>query len=605
MATRPGEVRINITGNADRLKKATGDATQTLGRFETETTKKLDRISTKMGNVGKGLSRSVTLPIIGGLALIGKAAMDEEANVATFEKTLANAGVAPDVIKSYDKWITKVQESTGFGDSELRSVIALQKQRGYSDEQTKANTKVIMDLARSKGITLDAAEKLYTKGIAGSSKQLIQLGIDRKKADGTLKTSAELQAEIAGKVAGSSDAYAASTKGQMEIAKQSFANLTEELGTSLLPIMTDILGKLTKLAKEWGPKIKKFIDDHKDLITKIVLVVAAVGPMLVVFSKVIKAVKGVIGIFKALKSAFLIIKTVGTQAIGAITKSMSFLAANPVFLVVIAIVALIAIFVLLYKKNKAFKEFIDKLWQSIQKAWDAILGAVKGAWEGIKSAVEAGVKFVGDIIKLYISIYVAIWNGLWAVIKAVVTTVWDWISAAIQLYLDGVKFVIQTVLDAILLVWNTAWNLVKTAFSAVWDGFSLIVTTVFDAIVATVKGSVNLIIGFINTIIGLWNGLAFSVPGVHLGPVQFDGYTLEMPDIPKIPKLHSGGVVPGRMGQEVPTMLQAGELVLTAAQAKNMNMGAGHTFNINVSGSNATAADIAREIAWQMKTQGR
>jgi len=605
MATRPGEVRINITGNADRLKKATGDATETLGRFETETTKKLDRISAKMGSVGKGLTKGVTLPIVGGLALIGKAAMDEEANVATFHKTLSNSGVAPDVIKSYDEWITKVQESTGFGDTELRSVVALQKQRGYSDEQTKKNTKVIMDLARSKGIALDAAEKLYTKGIQGSSKQLIQLGIDRKNADGSLKTSAQLQEEIAAKVAGSTETYAASTKGQMEAAKQSFANLTEDLGTSLLPIMTDVLGKLTKIAKEWGPKIKKFTEDHKGLITKIVLVVATVGPMLVIFSKVIKVVKGVSVAFKVMKGVFVVTSAEGVKSMSAVSKAMLALATNPVFLVIVGIVALIAIFVLLYKKNKAFKEFIDKLWQSIQKAWDAILGAVKGAWEGIKSAVEAGVKFVGDIIKLYISIYVAIWNGLWFVIKTAVTTVWDWISAAIQLYLDGVKFVIQTVLDAILLVWNTAWNLVKTAFSAVWDGFSLIVTTVFDAIVGTVKGSVNLIIGFINTIIGLWNGLAFSVPGVHLGPVQFDGYTLEMPDIPKIPKLHSGGVVPGRMGQEVPTMLQAGELVLTAAQAKNMNMGAGHTFNINVSGSNASAADIAREIAWQMKTQGR
>lgn len=605
MATRPGEVRINITGNADRLKQATGEATKTLGMFETETTKKLDRISKKMGSVGNGLTKGVTLPIVGGLALIGKAAIDEEANVATFHKTLSNSGVAPDVIKSYDDWITKVQESTGFGDTELRSVVALQKQRGFSDEQTKKNTKVIMDLARSKGITLEAAEKLYTKGIQGSSKQLIQLGIDRKNADGSLKTSAQLQEEIAAKVAGSTEAYANSTKGQMDKAKQSFGNLTEDLGTTLLPIMTTVLTKLTAIAQEWGPKIKKFIDDHKSLITKIVLVVAAVGPMLVVFSKVIKAVKGVIGIFKALKTAFTIIKTVGTQALGAIQASMSFLAANPIVLIVVAIVALIAIFVVLYKKNKAFREFIDKLWQAMQKAWDKILVVVKLAVKAIVWYVSTYILIVKTVIETILKVIVAIWNGAWAVIKAAFTLIWDGIVWYVTTYINVIKFVIKNVLDGIMFIWNTAWDLVKAAFSAVWDGFSLIVTTVFDAIVGTVKGSVNLIIGFINTIIGLWNGLSFSVPGVHLGPVQFDGYTLEMPDIPKIPKLHSGGVVPGRMGEEVPTILQAGELVLTAAQAKKMNMGAGHTFNINVSGSNATAADIAREIAWQMKTQGR
>jgi hypothetical protein len=65
----------------------------------------------------------------------------------------------------------------------------------------------------------------------------------------------------------------------------------------------------------------------------------------------------------------------------------------------------------------------------------------------------------------------------------------------------------------------------------------------------------------INKLIDGWNSIEFKIPGFDPpgpGP-KFGGFTLGVPDIPH---LHTGGVVPGPVGAEVPIMALAGETVL-------------------------------------------
>lgn len=592
MATRPGEVRINIVGNADRLKTATDQASKELNKFGEDASKKLGKIGDSFSNVGKKMTTHVTLPIVAGIGLIGKAAMDEEASVNQFNKAMENAGVAPEVIKSYDQWITKQQEKLGFDDAEIRQVVALNKQRGLSDAETKKRTTDAMNIARQKGISLTAAEKLYTQALAGSAKALRQFGIEQKNADGSNKTSAQIQEELAAKTAGAAESYSKTSKGQFEALRQTFQNTLEDLGTQLLPVISDLMKKLAKLAKEWGPKIANFIKDHGALIAKILLVAAALGPMILGIGKLVKVVQTAIKIVQAVNAA------------------LTFLAANPIVLVIIAIVAAIALLVFVFKKlydnNEKFREMVDKVWQFIQKAWDAILNVIKVVIDAIVWYVTTYIKVIRVVIETVINVVLAIWSAVWNTIKTVVTAVWDGIVWYVTTYINVIKTVIETVVNVIVAIWNFAWGAVKAGFETVWNGLLTIVTTVWDGIQSAVKTGVNAVIGFINIMIRAWNSLDFEIPKVHVPGTNLDfgGFNVGLPDIPEIPKLHSGGVVPGRRGAEVPAILQAGEVVLTAAQAAGLNKPV-NTFNITVNQSNASASDIAREIAWQMKTMGR
>lgn len=124
------------------------------------------------------------------------------------------------------------------------------------------------------------------------------------------------------------------------------------------------------------------------------------------------------------------------------------------------------------------------------------------------------------------------------------------------------------------------WDTIKSAFSATWgwikDRFGDVVGLVSDLggkIAGAARGMFDGIRDAfktaINWIIDRWNGLEFKVPGFKVGPVGFDGFTLGMPDIPK---LHTGGTVPGVPGTEVPIMALAGETVGRGNGTETINL---------------------------------
>lgn len=115
---------------------------------------------------------------------------------------------------------------------------------------------------------------------------------------------------------------------------------------------------------------------------------------------------------KAHDAALLLLKA-KTVAVSAVTKAWTAaqwllnvaLSANPIGLVIIAIVALVAAFVILWNKSEAFRNFWKRLWSGIKDAasavgrwfrdtlwrgwlvpaWDGIVNAGKKAWDWLKA----------------------------------------------------------------------------------------------------------------------------------------------------------------------------------------------------------------------------
>lgn len=80
--------------------------------------------------------------------------------------------------------------------------------------------------------------------------------------------------------------------------------------------------------------------------------------------------------------------------------------ANPITWVIIAIVALVAILVLAYKKSETFRNIVNAVWATIKSAWGAIPGFVKGvvdkAWnwiKGLPDKIKAKFNAAKDILK--------------------------------------------------------------------------------------------------------------------------------------------------------------------------------------------------------------
>lgn len=168
------------------------------------------------------------------------------------------------------------------------------------------------------------------------------------------------------------------------------------------------------------------------------------------------------------------------------------MAMNPIFLIVIAVVALIAVMVLLYKKNETVRDLINKAWESISSSFMTALDVFKAVWNGIvaviKWAWDSVIKPVWDIIVWYISnILIPYYKMLWTVIQtvwnAIVSVIkWAWenvikpIWDLIYWYVTNVLIPVWTKIfevakaawDGIYAAIQSAWNFIKAILEAVW-----------------------------------------------------------------------------------------------------------------------------------------
>lgn len=219
--------------------------------------------------------------------------------------------------------------------------------------------------------------------------------------------------------------------------------------------------------------------------------------------------------------------------------------ANPIGIVIIAITALIGVGVLLYKNLDSVREAVDKVWQFMQTAWDAILGIVSGVFNWVKNNWP----LLLGILTGPIGLAVLAITTHWDTIKNAFTAVKDWISDRIG---DIVGF-ITGIPGRIAGVASTMWDGIKNAFTGVKNWISDRLADIvgyFVALPGRFASGVGNIFGFlsesfksaINFIIRGWNRLEFKIPGFKVGPVGFDGFTLGVPDIPY---LASGGPING------------------------------------------------------------
>lgn len=172
---------------------------------------------------------------------------------------------------------------------------------------------------------------------------------------------------------------------------------------------------------------------------------------------------------------------------GALNLIMS---ANPIFLVVAAIVALIAIFVVAYKNVEWFRDLVD-----------GAFGVIKGAVEGAFNWVRDHWPLLLAILTGPIGLAVLAITTHWDTIKNGFTKVKEWIGERVG---DVVGF------------FTGIPGRIASVTAGMWDGIK------------------NAFRGAVNAIVDFWNGLEFKVPGFKVGPVGFDGFTLGVPDIPRM-----------------------------------------------------------------------
>jgi hypothetical protein len=204
----------------------------------------------------------------------------------------------------------------------------------------------------------------------------------------------------------------------------------------------------------------------------------------------------------------------GAQTAAQWALNSAFLAC-PLTWIVIAIMAVVAVFILLWNNCEGFRNFFIGMWQSIQagiQSFDAWLtSAMQTDWTTSFGAL-------GEILNTFFYIV----GGVWESIKMVFSGVIDFVSGVFA----G--------------DWSLAWNGIVQIFSGIMNGIGTVMKAPLNAVIGLINAAISEINSKIQVDIPDW---VPSVGGQHFGV-----------NIPAIPMFAKGGItnVPSIFGEAGP-----------------------------------------------------
>jgi len=330
--------------------------------------------------------------------------------------------------------------------------------------------------------------------------------------------------------------------------------------------------------------------------------------------------------------------------------------ANPIGLIVTAVVALIAALVFFFTQTELGKEiwqgFVDFIMIALKaigdffvSVWEGIVAFFQPVIDGIVAYFTKAFEIMGAILQ----VIGAIFTIIFVLIGTVVQAVWDGIKAGFQALSDFLQPALTAVGDFFTTVFGAIGGFIVGIWENISNGFQAFINfikpaidsifgffkTVFNNILNFYKGVINTLIGFaegfvnffidgLNFIIEKINTLEIPIPEL-LRPL-FNGEESLGFDIAKVgkislPRLAEGGVVSPSLGGSLVNVAEAGRPERIEPLDENgmskrdkamiaaLSGGGGGGVNITVNpspGMNETelANIVSRQLAFQLRAGG-
>jgi len=358
-----------------------------------------------------------------GAALVSatKAAMDDAQAQELLAQALVNTtGATEQDIAATEDAITAMSLATGVADDQLRPAFA-NLARGTNDlERSQKLMSVALDISAATGKDLESVTIALSKAEQGQYTALQRLGIPlgentkslqaleaaekarekalekvidlegqhaaklelsksdvakmeeakRKLADAEFelaeasKLAGDFSADLAETFGGAAAAKADTFAGKMQIMKIQLDETKESIGAALLPVLEKLLGILQPLAN-WATQ-------NTEVFLVLAGVVGGLGVAVLAVNAAMKVYQATLVVVKAAQLALNFV-----------------MSANPIGLVVIALAALAAAFVVAYQRSEEFRNFLQTLFEAVQKGVEFSLDLIKGYLNGVLSFYRA------------------------------------------------------------------------------------------------------------------------------------------------------------------------------------------------------------------------
>ena len=312
--------------------------------------------------------------------------------------------------------------------------------------------------------------------------------------------------------------------GQLTILKSQLQELAISFGDILMPAIRSIVSKL----QGFVDKLNGMDEGTKRTIVTIALLVASIGPLLIIIgttiSKIGVAMQGFVKLANGVSKLKVAIQG-GTGVLGKLGAALGGVSA-PVLAVVAVIAVLVAAFVHLWRTNEGFRDAIIGTWTRIKDTisgfcqgivdrlnalgfqFTDIVDVLKTVWDGfcqILAPVFEGVfnhianilstvtGVITGILDVFIGIFTGNWSQAWTGVKEIFSSIWNGISSFFTNILNVIKGVADVVLGWFGTSWNEVWTNIKTFFEGIWNGIVSFFTGIWETIKNIVQTGIMLI----------------------------------------------------------------------------------------------------------------
>ncbi len=356
----------------------------------------------------------------------------------------------------------------------LRKSIQNYTKEGISTETALANTINAIKNAKNETEALSKAQEVFgNKGAAEMARAISEGRINIEALSVSLSEY--------GNVVSNTFEETLDPWDETEVAMNNVKLAGSELGKTILTTLQPSMTKMCSFIKEITKRWTNMSDSTKKVVLVIAMLVAVIGPVLVMVGKVATGITSIINVINMLMPVISGIKT-AFMAFNAV------LAANPVILIVAAIVALIAILVVLYNKCEWFRNLVNSIFGNIvnffKNNWQSLLlllvnpfaGAFKLLYDncaGFRNFVDNFIRGIADFFK----------NNWQALLLLLVNP----FAGAFKLLYDncaGFRNFVDNFIATIVNFFVKMYNDVKTTAS-----------NIGNALVNGIKGAVDWIVG--------------------------------------------------------------------------------------------------------------
>lgn len=539
-----GTVTITFKGDDKQLEKTSEKVKKDLKKQKEAT----QTLKDSFGGLGKAMTIGVTLPLVA----MATAGVKYNAELESYNANLTtllggNKKQAEELLQT----LKETAKTTPYETSQLVKATQTMMAFGISAKDSQKYLNQIGDISmgnaeKLSGLTLAFSQVQSAGRLTGQDLlQMINQGFNPLKiisqetgesmaslkermSEGGVSAQEVAKAfEIATSKGGlfykGMDKGSKTTEGRISTLKDSFKEMTGSLTESLLPVLQKIVVSLTKVFDWFG----SLNSEQQQTILIIAGVVGAIGPMLSMFLKMVQ-------VAEAIKKVSLAMKTLGiiTKAQAVITKGLSIAQAglnlvmslNPIGLIIIAIVALIAIFVVLWNKCDWFRNF----WIGL---WEGIVSFAKGAIDTIVSVFNTIVDFVKNnwqallllLVNPFAGAFKLLYNnctGFRNFVNSFVNTIVNWfksIPGKLKSMATGIVNVFKSIPSQMLSVG-------KNIVQGLWNGIQGLKNWVISKVKALGKSILN----GITSVLGIHSA---STEFAMVGKFSVLGYTEALDDM--------------------------------------------------------------------------